>query len=89
MLQRWTDHNGLEHKELDDYLRNVTLVDLKQQPEHIKKIISETVINSCVPKNLPMIGAQFLKFCGKYELNKLSENASAYGEILSKEYPCG
>lgn len=87
MLQRWTDHNGQEHRVIDDYQRNVTLVDLKQQPEDIKQIISDTVRNGCVKKNQPMIGAQFLKFCGKYDLNKLSENASTFGDILSKEYP--
>ena len=31
MLQRWTDHNGEEHRVLDDYNRNVTLVDLSAQ----------------------------------------------------------
>ena len=28
MLQRWIDHEGVEHRVLDDYNRNVTLCDL-------------------------------------------------------------
>ena len=28
MLQRWIDHEGVEHRVLDDYTRNVTLCDL-------------------------------------------------------------
>jgi 5'-3' exonuclease len=87
MLQRWTDHNGLEHKVLDDYNRNRTLVDLTAQPEHVKVWITETITTGSVKLNRPMIGAQFLKFCGKYELNKLSENATGFAEFLSASYP--
>ena len=39
MLQRWTDHDGVEHRVLDDYQRNVTLCDLTAQPENIKEKI--------------------------------------------------
>ena len=87
MLQRWTDHNGHEHKVLDDYLRNIQLVDLNAQPDHIKSIIDQVIAENSVAKHRPMVGAQFLKFCGKYELNKLSENSSTIGEILSAGYP--
>jgi len=87
MLQRWTDHNGMEHRVLDDYNRNVTLVDLAAQPENIKAKIDETVRAGAVKQSRSMIGAQFLKFCGKYELNRLSEHSSNYAELLSAEYP--
>ena len=87
MLQRWTDHNGAEHKVLDDYNRNVTLVDLTAQLDDIKIKIADTIANAQVEKNAPMIGAQFLKFCGKYDLIKLSENASSMAEWLTASYP--
>ncbi len=87
MLQTWTDHNGVEHRVLDDYNRNKTLVDLTAQPEHVKAWITETITTNSVKKSRPMVGAQFLKFCGKYELNRLSENSTAIGEILSAGYP--
>jgi 5'-3' exonuclease len=86
MLQRWTDHNGEEHRVLDDYERNRTLVDLSAQPDNIKAVIAETIAANSVAKNRPMIGAQFLKFCGKYELNRLSENATSFSDFLSKGY---
>ena len=82
LLQRWTDHNNIEHKVLDDYTRNVMLVDLKAQPDNIRHIIDETAINIS-PKNNPMVGVKFLKFCGKYNLARLSEQATIYAEILS------
>jgi 5'-3' exonuclease, N-terminal resolvase-like domain len=87
MLQRWTDHNDIEHKVLDDYNRNRVLVDLTAQPDDIKLKIIETIQQNSVVKNRPMIGAQFLKFCGKYDLVKLSENNTAFAEFLSASYP--
>lgn len=87
MLQRWTDHNGEEHRVLDDYNRNVTLVDLTAQPDDIKVKIATTIAQGAVKQTRPMVGAQFLKFCGKYDLAKLSEFAAQYSEVLSAEYP--
>lgn len=87
MLQRWTDHNGVEHRVLDDYERNRMIIDLTAQPANIKTMITETITGAAKPKSIPMVGAQFLKFCGKYELNKLSENATNIGEWLSTPYP--
>ena len=87
MLQRWTDHNGVEHRVLDDYERNRVLVDLTAQPEEFKAKIQDTIAVNAVKKNRPMVGAQFLKFCGKYELNRLSEHSSNYAELLGAEYP--
>jgi len=87
MLQTWTDHNGLEHRVLDDYNRNVTLVDLTAQPDNVKLQIAECIATNSVPKNKPMVGAQFLKLCGKFDLVKMSEQASAYSEFLSAQYP--
>jgi hypothetical protein len=87
MLQSWTDHNGVDHKVLDDYNRNRVLVDLAAQPDDIKIKIAETIANGSVRLNRPMVGAQFLKFCGKYELNRLSDNATAISDVLSASYP--
>jgi 5'-3' exonuclease len=87
MLQRWVDHNGVEHRVLDDYERNRVLVDLTQQPDDVKVKIAETIASGQIAKNQPMVGAQFLKFCGKYDLVKLSENASNMAEWLTASYP--
>ena len=87
MLQRWTDHNGVEHRVLDDYERNRVLVDLTAQPDDVKAKISATIAEGSVKKTRPMVGAQFLKFCGKYELNRLSEQSSNFAEFLGAEYP--
>jgi 5'-3' exonuclease len=85
MLQRWTDHNGVEHRVLDDFDRNRILIDLSAQPEHIRKVIDETVTQT-ESKNINMIGAHFLKFCGKHNLIKISEQSTTYSTILSASY---
>lgn len=87
MLQRWTDHNDVEHRVLDDYQRNVVLVDLSAQPEDIKVKIATTIANGAVPLNRPMVGAQFLKFCGKYDLIKMADMADSYVRFLEAPYP--
>ena len=87
MLQRWVDHNEVEHRVLDDYERNRVLVDLTAQPEDIKAKIAETIANGMTVKQQQMIGAQFLKFCGKYNLVKLSENAASMSHWMSASYP--
>lgn len=86
MLQRWTDHNGDEHRVMEDYERNCTLVDLSKQPEDIRAKITETITTASVNLQRPMIGAQFMKFCGKYDLVKISENAQQYADFLSAPY---
>lgn len=87
MLQSWTDHNNVEHRVLDDYERNRTLIDLTAQPDNIKIKIAETIATNSKPKNVSMVGAKFLKLCGKYDLVKLSENANSFADFLSAEYP--
>ena len=86
MLQRWTDHNGDEHRVLDDYNRNVTLVDLTAQPSELKEYIDNTMTDQLVCKSNPMVGAKFLKFCGKYELKRIAEEATKYAEWLQRGY---
>jgi len=87
MLQRWTDHNDKEHRVLDDYERNRTLIDLTAQPDHVKQWIAETIAANAVTKSTPQIGVKFMKFCGRHQLIKIGEQAVPYTEFLSAEYP--
>lgn len=87
MLQRWTDHNGVEQRVLDCYNRNVLLCDLTAQPEEVKAQIVETVTAASVVRSTPMIGLHFLKFCGRHNLIKISEQAQQYADIFSAKYP--
>ena len=86
MLQRWVDHNSVEHKVIDDYNRNVILVDLSAQPANIRTMLDECIAASSVTKTATMVGAHFLKFCGKHNLTKLSEQSTTYSNILNSPY---
>ena len=49
MLQRWVDHEEVEHRVRDDFERNQILIDLTKQPDEIKqKAIS--IVNDAVNK---------------------------------------
>ena len=86
MLQRWVDHNGDEHRVKDDYERNCVLVDLQAQPDNIKAKINECITTNSEAKAKPMVGAQFLKFCGRFNLQKLSDQSANFGEVFSAPY---
>jgi hypothetical protein len=87
MLQRWTDHEGVEHRVLDDYTRNVNLCDLTAQPEDIKLIIKETINTATTAeKSISQVGVRFLKFCAEYDLQKISEQVQSYVEPLNARY---
>jgi len=87
MLQRWTDHEGVEHRVLEDYQRNVTLCDLTAQPDHIKLIIAETLAaETGKDKNIQQVGIRLMKFCGQYDLIKVSEQIQSYADPLNARY---
>lgn len=88
MLQRWVDHEGKEHRVLEDYERNRKLIDLTAQPEEIRKIINETIDEATkANKNVSQVGMRLMKFCGLYDLKKISDQAQSYAEPLNARYP--
>jgi len=86
MLQRWTDHNGQEHRVKDKYDLNKTLIDLTAQPQDIKDKVDSTIRSDVKVTPTPQVGLHFMKFCGKYELTKISDQATAYAQWLNSEY---
>jgi hypothetical protein len=87
MLQRWRDHEGKEHRVLEDYERNRRLIDLSYQPNHIKEIISMSIAEATGEnKNVNQVGVKLMKFCGLYDLKKISEQAQSYAEPLNARY---
>jgi len=86
MLQRWTDPEGQEHRVLDDYERNRTLIDLTAQPDNIKTTIDTAICEQISHKDVGQVGVRFMQFCGKYELNKCSDAAEQFGRWLNETY---
>jgi len=86
MLQRWLDHNGEEQRVRDCYERNRTLIDLNAQPQEVKDKVDFAIRNGVRIATTPQVGIHFMKFCGKYELNKISDQAETYSKWLNSPY---
>ena len=87
MLQRWSDHNGVEHRVLEDYERNRRLIDLSHQPDDIKGVIKETINTATgLNKNISQVGIRLIKFCNLYDLKKIADQAQSYAEPLNARY---
>lgn len=86
MLQRWEDHEEVEHVVKDDYERNRSLIDLRAQPEHIKEACQFTIALATQREHVSAVGIQLMKFCGKWDLKRIGDNAAVYATMLNSKY---
>lgn len=91
MLQRWLDHEEKEHRVLDDYERNKTLIDLDAQPQEIKDAVDEAIVNEVLAGTLTFkqprdVNFKFMKFCGQHDLPNLLNQSDNIVRWLSKSY---
>ena len=87
MLQRWNDHEGVEHRVMEDYQRNVQLCDLTAQPLEIKQLIAQTIANKAKAKDISQVGVRMLKFCNSFDMKKIADNIQQYAEPFQAKYP--
>ena len=83
MLQRWVDHEEVEHRVIDDYERNKILIDLTQQPDDIKAKCRQVIEDAKQAEPVGNVGIHFMKFCNKWNLQRMSEAPGDYAEILN------
>jgi 5'-3' exonuclease len=86
MLQKFIDHDGNEVRVRDAFERNRQLIDLKAQPQEIKDAVDQRIRESVRIETVSQVGIHFLKFCSKYDLQKLSEQADTYARWLNNPY---
>jgi 5'-3' exonuclease len=86
MLQKWIDHNGVEVCVRDAYNRNRMLIDLTAQPEDMKQKFDQRIRETVRVNTTPQVGVHFMRFCGKHNLEKISQNAEAYAKWLNTPY---
>ena len=86
MLSRWLDHEGVEHRVRDDYERNRTLIDLTAQPDDVKLSVDTNIREGVRRTTIPQVGIHLMKFCGRYELQKIADNAETYAKWLNSPY---
>ena len=86
MLQRWVDHDNVEHRVLEDYERNMALIDLTAQPEDIKQKLDASIVEQVQKQRIPQVGIHFMKFCGKHNLDRISNNSGDHATYLNAAY---
>ena len=86
MLQRWVDHDGEEHTVLNDYERNRKLIDLSEQPQWVKTTMDETITEVVEKPKIPQVGIHFMKFCGKYNLQRIGSQVQDHALYLTAGY---
>ena len=86
LLQRWLDHNNVEHRVKDDYERNRVLIDLTCQPDEVKVSVDTNIRVGVRTTVTPQVGVHFMKFCGRYDLQKISDQAEIYSKWLNAPY---
>jgi 5'-3' exonuclease len=85
--QNKTDHNEVEHRVRDDYERNRTLIDLTAQPIELRDDTDKCITEGLnANKSVAQVGVHFMRFCGKYELNRISDQADSYAKWLNTSY---
>lgn len=83
MLQRWVDHDGNEHRVIEDYDRNRQLIDLGAQPDWVKLELDRTIADAkTVSITRAQAGAHFMKFCGVHGLDTISNQVHNYMTIF-------
>ena len=88
VLQRWVDHEQVEHQVKDKYEFNRSLIDLSMIPDNIKAGCLESIANTIDKAAVPAvsIGMGFLKFCGKWNLPKIGANPEQFMPMLKSKY---
>lgn len=76
----------VQHRVLDDYERNRKLIDLTCQPEEIKQDIDNTIRDNVRTTVVGGAGIHFMKFCGKHELIRISEQSDSFIRWLNRPY---
>ena len=86
MLQRWTDHEGVEHRVLEDYQRNMPIIDLTAQPDDIKEALDGVIVEQVQKEAKSQVGIHFMKLCGKWGMQRTADKAQDHAEYLNKAY---
>lgn len=88
MLQKWVDQDKKEHVVKDKYELNKKLIDLSQIPVEIKAECVRLITEETARKNVPAfeIGHAFLKFCGRWQLQRIGNHPDDYVNMLKSKY---
>jgi hypothetical protein len=83
MNATWVDENQVTHRVGDLFKHNEVLMDLTKQPDDVRLRLFEGVIAQTDPSALKTYSHfHFLRFLGKYKLNKVAEEANKFIDMF-------
>lgn len=88
MMQKFNHHDGTEHRVLDDYNLNKSLIDLSLIPDDIKTECLNIISKETAKENIPAveIGHHFMKFAGKWALKRIGDAATTFMPMIKSPY---
>lgn len=86
MLQSWTDVDGNTHNVKERYETNRSLIDLRAQPEHIKEMLVQSIVDEVDIERKSGVGIHFMKFCAAWDLKNISKYPDEYAMMLNSAY---
>lgn len=86
MLQEWDDEWGEKQVVKNRYELNRSLIDLTMQPEEFKEKFVEAILTEVEKPLVSGVGIYFLRFCGRWDLAKISQYPDSYAKVLNMPY---
>ena len=62
------------------------MCDLTAQPTEIRDIINQTIADNSNSKEVQQVGMRLLKFCAKWDLQRIADQAASFAEPLQARY---
>lgn len=95
MLSRWEKAKGQDAmgntisdnvRVMDEYEFNRKLIDLSQQPENVRDLMDQVIVQAVQKEPVGNVGINFMKFCAKNDLTNLNRDATDHAAYLNAPY---
>ncbi len=89
-LQTWTDYDENDEpvtvKVMDKFIFNESLIDLTKQPDDIKALMDDVIVERVQKPRVGNVGIHMLRFCDKNGLVNISKEATDHTSYLNAPY---
>ena len=69
-----------------EYEFNLSLIDLTRQPEHVKELMDQTIIDAVTKDRVSSVGIHFMRFCDQNGLVNIGKEAADHAAYLNAPY---
>lgn len=86
MLQSWTDVDGSTQTVKDRYEINRHLIDLREQPDDIKEMLIQSILDHVDTPRKQGVGMHLMQFCSVWDLQNIAKYPDEYANMLNAAY---